>query len=73
MKTKTMTVVQAFKLFRMLKAKQSKRSQWLGPSPVYSSRIDDLKRNAELCLERNKMTQGLTQTEYGMLTAILKG
>ncbi len=72
MKTKTLTIAQAFKLHRTLKGKQSRRSQWLGTSPIYSLRLDQIKQNAAMLLQNPDLTQ-LSPSEHGMLLAILKG
>lgn len=69
MKNKSLTIAQAFKLHRTLKVKQSRRSAWLSPSPVYSSRLDQIKQNAQMLLQN----ETLSPSEHGMLLAILKG
>lgn len=67
MKTKHVTIQQAFNLFKMLQDKQKRRKAWLGPSGIYSMRIDELQRNARLCL---KQEQSLNANEITMLKAI---
>lgn len=71
MKRKQMTVRQAFKLFKTLKAKQSRRSAWLGASPVYTARMNELQANARECLNSEQFRQTHQPYELDILKAIL--
>lgn len=68
---KKLTVRQAFKLLRMLKVKQQTRMAWLGPSLVYSSRMDEIKANARDCLNDRQFLETIQPYEVNILKAIL--
>ena len=65
---KALTIYEAFKLMRSLKVKQTRRSEWLGPSPVYTSRITELQKKAK----RIDLSQ-CAPSEVNMINYILKG